>query len=430
MNVPEWFIKSRLMQAEIQSYDPVKGTVTVADIGGSGIEPINGLELCYPGFSASYTKSFRSSWIRYAPQVGDIVLVAFDNKSEPRIVAHAPYQSLISKVGATAQIQEANNNAETRKRFPYGDFCVLQPGEWDMRSSGGAYVKGSNAGELLLSGGPTVTLRFNKSNNDARTEGGLWVINSQGSQIRLGDVKRVIPTLDPSSLFVEQDMSVLDVTAGKEFWVRMTSPNASGVPALISDFQMGAVRDPLLGSPVISPTGAIARKRSVVYQTGSTAAAPIPVHTENVDLLGSKYTEYGPSASLDLVVAPATSFVATHLSTTLNTGAQTVNSTGAITQSASGAISQTAGGAMTLTAAAIQATAATINLGAAPSPAVLFTPFAAAMAALCTAAASSFGALAGTALPDDRAAYVALASAFSTLAGALATMPTVVVKVE
>jgi hypothetical protein len=72
------------------------------------------------------------------PQLGDVVLVGFDTNSTVRILGYdtISYQLL-------ADLQDEENIT----------FFELQPGEFDKKSSGGAYIKGDRLGGLFLAGG-------------------------------------------------------------------------------------------------------------------------------------------------------------------------------------------------------------------------------------------------------------------------------------
>jgi hypothetical protein len=72
------------------------------------------------------------------PQLGDVVLVGFDSNSDARILGYdAISYELLTK------LQEEENIT----------FFDLQPGEFDSKSSGNAYIKGDRLGVLLLAGG-------------------------------------------------------------------------------------------------------------------------------------------------------------------------------------------------------------------------------------------------------------------------------------
>lgn len=437
VEAPEWFLKSRLMQGEVTAYDPENGTVTVVDIDNRADGPICGLELPCP-FSLSTYLGFKSAWQRFAPSIGDIALVAYDTRSEPRIVAFVPYQALNRAHGAQAQMRKLARDDRAKKKFPYGDFQALRSGEWDMRSSGGAYIYGSAEGQLLLSGGPTTYLRMEgKDLNEVRSEGGLWVLNSQGSQVRIGDVKRLVPSpTDPTKAIAESDMSLLDPTAFKEFKVHIENP-ALPLPLWIADYQLGAVRDSV-GAPIFATTGGLARRRTVIYTPTSTAAAPVPVFSETVDATGSVSREF--LGSTEVTLAPSANLLETYLTSTHNAGAVTVNATaGALALSSSGATTITSGGATTVTAGGTATIAApamvmdALNIQAgstATSPTVRFDMFLTAMETYLGVCAQAFTSLAAQALPIDQPFLAELAVAAGALAAALPGMATVKLKVE
>src|SRR5687768_5445567 len=170
----EWDLRNRVQIGQVVDVDTRRGTITVLVEGlRSRAERV---PIPLVGFSIN---GHRSSWIRYMPQVRDHVLVAYGHKNEPRIIGMTGQSGVYEEV--------ADFKTKEPRRFPTGDFVSLAQGEWDLRSSGGAYVYGNKDGALLLSAGPTVLTRLDKKNNEARSEAGLWEIGGAGSFVRIGD---------------------------------------------------------------------------------------------------------------------------------------------------------------------------------------------------------------------------------------------------
>lgn len=274
----EWFLKCRVAIGQIRSVNEDKGTVNVTLLDDLKT-PEEGLELPLPGFSIH---GYESSWIRYMPQTFDLVYIAWSVKNEARIIGTAMIP------GEYAEVAEMDENAD----FPHADFVKLRQGEWDLRSSGGAYIRGTRDGHLVLSAGPEVQMRLSKSATECRSEAGLWVKNSLGSFQRIGDVKRLLLPTD----FAETDVSSLDPLATKESWLHLeTPPEVAGQSAtLLYDEKSGAVRN---SSGVPGTLVGQLRHEKTVYALGATATAPTTSYTEQIDALGNKSTTHAATAT-------------------------------------------------------------------------------------------------------------------------------------
>lgn len=136
----------------------------------------------------------RASWMRYMPQVGDYVKVAFGPDHRPEAIATATWGDLPSERGPLGQLGGYAQYSRARDRSEPGleTFYRLRQGEWDMRSSGNAYVRGGRFGTLTLAGGnQQILLRKEQEELNARV--GLLKVESSGTCYRLGDVKRQLP---------------------------------------------------------------------------------------------------------------------------------------------------------------------------------------------------------------------------------------------
>lgn len=427
MDTQDWFVKSRphLGQIVAGSIDSAKGTCSVITLDGYGTQPYENLELPTIACSISRIKGFGSSWIRYMPQDNDFVLLAFGPNSEPRIVGYASFPSREGAPGYNEQI--TTMKAQRASEVPYADLTELKNGELDMRSSGGAYLHLSNRGSLLLSGGPRVNLRLNKSRNETRGESGLWVLGSGGSFIRCGDVKRK-PT--PAN-YVEIQTDLTSST--KEAWTHIES-----LPGLwVYDEKAGAVYD-ALALPEVSTYGLPLRHKRTIWTTGSNSLAATAAWTSHTDLAGNQETLFGATATNATVTGPALNAdlsCATLRTTT--TGTTTLSSTGAFVAASGATMHLDAVGAMNVAGeasvsisspAATTMTAGTVATIAAPSVCIgagatermiRGDSFVAALQAFLTLSATQYEALAAGAFGDDATYFTTLAAAAGTLAGAL-----------
>ena len=280
-----WQFFSRCYIAQVDKVNTKTGVIDVIFLDGLNTKR-DSLEM--PKFAFSM-QSFGSSWFRMIPQVGDVVYVVFGPHGEARVLLGASMEGMYAEY--------AKQTVDAPATVPVGDFGSMSPGEWDLRSSGGAYIYGDKYGSLLLSGGPTSQLRFNKRNNDVRGESGLWVHGSQGSYLRLGDVKRTLVT----NPFRETDVSLIDPTAVKEFWLHIENPSL-GVKTQVVDLQEGTCRNSL-GVPYTSflYTGLPQplRHRHKIWDLGTTNLSPIPTaaYSNQIDTLGNQEVAYGDATT-------------------------------------------------------------------------------------------------------------------------------------
>jgi hypothetical protein len=133
----------------------------------------------------------RSSWMRYMPQVGDFVKVAFGPDNRPEAVGAATWGDLPSERGPQGQLGGYAQVSRARDRGEAGlsTFYRLAQGEWDMRSSGNAYIRGGQFGTLYLAGG-SQQLLLKKEQEEVDGRMGLLRLDSTGAKLRFGDVKR------------------------------------------------------------------------------------------------------------------------------------------------------------------------------------------------------------------------------------------------
>lgn len=420
----EWQFKNRVYTGQITAVHAATGTCSVILVDGLGIKE-DKLELPLAGISI---QGHKSAWIRFMPQKNDCVSVEFGPRGDARIIGY------VTQAGEMAEI--VAQKTKSKSQFPYGDFRELRGGEWDMRSSGGAYLYGSRDGALLLSAGPTVQSRFNKGENDARHEAGLIVDSSTGSFVKFGDVKRRLLPTD----FKEYDVSspialaqlVTDPIRGpiatilatpialdaatKEHWVHLES--AGLIPEWLADEQFGACRDGL-GIPYTGPLGLPLRHRKKIYGSGSTSALSTEVFSSETDVLGNVQISNGPLATtVEAALGALTSVdVSTGIDITLSAG---VNAE----------LSGTASAKLTSDLLA-QINAAFVYHGdieaAAFNPIIKGTELVVVLSTLLGVAAAQFTVLAGieTPITPKGAAYTALAAACTAAALALpATLST------
>lgn len=190
---------NRTITAQITEVNPETGVVKVRPLGMhqelQATIPLGGLSI----------NGFKSSWSRYMPQRLDFVKISYGPLAQCEIVGAATYGeeadptstdgrsgSRVPFVGGYSTIQKKANNGLDG----LSDFVQLKPGEWDMRSSGGAYLRGRDNGTLTLTGGALVRLDLSKNRDEIVSRAKLNVLSGDGSELRIGTVKRLVPGVD------------------------------------------------------------------------------------------------------------------------------------------------------------------------------------------------------------------------------------------
>lgn len=422
MKTPEWQLLNRTYIAEIVAVDPVNGTVDVVFLDNFISKKtklqIPSLYISVQGTldeNKKLTNAFRSSWDRHMPAENDLVLVEFGPANAPRIVGYASLPDRYQTVVADKRVNTS--------KYPR-ELVDLQPGEFDKRSSGGAYLYGDRFGNLLMAGGVS-QVRINKREDEIRTESGLWETRSAGSYFRLGNPKRLL-----TGTAKETDFSVLDPTAPKEAFLHIQEP-ASGI--WLVDDQWGTVRSGL-GVPQLSDQGLPLRRRSRVYLPGALVDSSSVVAQETtVDTAGNTEVNFNDTTvAVDVNGGIATNFGVSGLS--LDASFTTASISGSTTATVESAGAATLSGDVLVqmiseTAARIQALL--ITLGdptlAVSNPAVhgtvlvaqVLTPLLVGLTTLCTTMIP----LEGGPITPKGAAWTALQSSIAAIVASLAIPP-------
>jgi hypothetical protein len=159
-------------RATVTSVDPDNGVVTIEMESTPGTR--TGVTIPLHFFSWDPGNPLNAAWMRYMPQNGDMVKVVFDTNSTVRIVGY--------DVPSYADVNAASKSSN------FG-WTTLQPGEWDMKSIGDAFIKGDLTGRLYLAGG-TQSVAINKRSREIDITTNTLKHLSSGSLFRDGIVKR------------------------------------------------------------------------------------------------------------------------------------------------------------------------------------------------------------------------------------------------
>lgn len=339
---------SRVIVGQIKSVTPEEGLVTVEC---ASTQQAFRLAIPMAGFSPQL---MTSSWQRYMPQRFDFVRIAFEPDNTPMIIGYHPFDEspggVAPRQGAYAGLarygKDNPNNVGSI-------FRTLQEGEWDMRSSGGAYILGTRSGTLNLRAGGAASIRLSKSAKETVNQGLLFRSEQDGVKVRWGEVRREIPPGGAEVNLVEPTTGAPlapnpgAVAGGANNTFREFSIDVGYVPAVAAprlryyDFAAGTpttalgapelvlpdvTAGPTQGTPVL-PAPLRARARYF----GASGIEPALLRTE-VDHLGNVQVAQAPTATTGINVVGPRVFIGT------NAGNATVAALGSVFLGSEGAL--------------------------------------------------------------------------------------------
>jgi hypothetical protein len=379
---------SRIHRARVTDVHVDKGTVDV-DFEDTPYRtevdfPLLGLSMP-PKMSESDSNGGRSSWGRYIPQEGDVLIIGFTSNATPYAIGYSAvfYEGFNAKDIA----------AESRGGIGWGLTSAkrMKPGDWDFKSArrSGLYL----GDKARLYSGPHSIL-VNKSTGDITTKSDL-IYDQYGSssESRRGSARRKIIPVDPS----ETSIYNLTLQVAQE----STDVVYSGFPKLeLTRRSMGDVVDESIFQVMPSTLGGtvIRMLKSVKDPTGF-----IDLYAEKVDDLGN-YGVEAPTALMFQWLTPASTWSITNTATTITSTANFGVTSPTITL--------TAATSMILDSISIQ-----LGGAVAVEPLVKGTTFKTALSAFLTAVQSATSAV-GSA-PQNAAALTAIGVAAVGLKSAL-----------
>lgn len=250
---------NRVLVGQIRGVNPQNGTIDV-------FIPSTGQKLkMVMAVTGLSVHSFRSAWQRFMPDIGDFVKVGFGPDARPQCLGMAAWGHEESVGGATGRTGASGYHvggyarlSKLRKDNVAGlrEWSELKPGEWDFRSSGGAYIKGARSGTLLMRTGCTKR-EFDKDRNEIRDRAGMWELEEGGSRMRFGDIKRRLSSGDFNDTKVDD--------SGKEWDVQVIHKNSAVTQKTYWTSRIGDVRDDD-GNVENGPHGEALRVKQVVFE--------------------------------------------------------------------------------------------------------------------------------------------------------------------
>lgn len=189
---------SGIHRAKVTDVHIQKGTVSVEfeslpyvrDV----VIPLLGLSLPSPASATDTTYQLKTSWGRYIPQVGDIILVGFDTNGECYSIGyHAVFYE---------RFKQIDDEREPRGGIGWdeGSGKKLAPGDWDFKSSRNSSLYLGD--KVKLASGPHSIL-IDKPNGRISTTSSLIQENyGSGGQIRRGGASRTLTPVSPTETYL------------------------------------------------------------------------------------------------------------------------------------------------------------------------------------------------------------------------------------
>lgn len=288
-----------------------------------------------------------SSWGRYIPQVGDMLLVGFSSSGEAFALGYyAIYY---------AGFDQKDEARKEKGGIGWGSASdrKLKPGDWDFKSSRGGVLY---LGDRARIGSGSSTIELSKSDNSITTTTNLNRSRyGMASETRQGDVKRVVLPTDTSESYVASGLNPLLNAQESLDVVRVGSIN----PAFLLTGQelvrqsIGEVIDDDSPAPMLMTSALGSYVRS--YIGVKDASGTLRVYESKVDMLGN-YEVSATTATQFQWTTPLAAWDITNLSTSITCVAS-------FDVTATESVSFTAGTSFDVTAPEVSFDAGAVNLG-------------------------------------------------------------------
>jgi hypothetical protein len=427
---------SAIHRGRVKAVHIDKGTVEVVFDGF-----LYSREVTFPLLGLSYppkksdddtTSVQATSWGRYIPQEGDMILIGFSTTGDPFALGYSAifYEGFKYQDDVNAATGGIGWGEAAGKR--------LQPGDWDFKSANGCFLYMGD--KVKVSSGPH-SIYIDQTMGDITTTSGL-VQDSYGeaSTRRKGDARRYkIPT-DAAETYI---FSIIPANAGKtaqESYDAVCYSLAGGIPIEMSRIHQGEVIDDLTVTPMVPALNPSLKPLVLMVGTGVRMLHSVKdplgqtdFYVSAIDDLGN-YGVSAPTAVGFQWMTPAATWQIDNLNTIHNstgtysltspaitlTGTASITLTGpAITVSGSTSIAMTAPTISALGTVVLGATGGLPLVKATPALLAAWSTYFAAAAAAWTAAAVVIGPSGGTASAAATALAGLLASSATTTTTAM-----------
>jgi len=204
---PRWFGNyDRVLLATITGVDASQGTVQIEFVDQFGARD----DVPFPIIAMSH-----DAWMRFVPQVHDVVQVGIRGDEQAVIIGWFPY-------AYRQRIENFDKNEKAMDGINPEMMQKLEPGEFDLRAKGGGYLRMKNSGDVLLMGssGNRLSL-FGQENynelvqNSAKiTDGFSWIRFGKPYRLFPNSSEREQPTFGDgqpgTSSLIERDTRLVD----------------------------------------------------------------------------------------------------------------------------------------------------------------------------------------------------------------------------
>lgn len=348
----------RLHLGQIKTLNEEFGTLNVWVFD---IQDFVTVEIPMPAMSVQRTSS---SWFRYMPEPNSFVYIGYDLQNQPVCMGYAllgndpsatasssnspttgasPNQAkYVPHIGGYKRLalaKQASDRGQTEpaastssNQIPIGlrDFVPLKSGEWDIRSKGGAYIRGSRFGQLTLACASDY-IQIDKQRDEIVSRAGLYKFSNRGNltsngisldptnpiddtQARIGNVKRQLLPTDSND--------AVPSGAGREWLLHVDQPLGVASTGFVYDERIGDIWSdgPV---PIVDPLTRIKKELSV---------GPVTVFKFTVDALGNITVDNGPgTVTLNVTGGPGTTLATTMANTNITSEIATTIKSGGVT---------------------------------------------------------------------------------------------------
>jgi len=229
---------SRIVRGKLTSVDNSIGKCQVNTLEIYGTRDVTIPPLWFSG------QGRKTAWGRYMPFGNEDVHVAYRNDDTAVILGYDIKNSGEQPDEGYAFLKQLADEGKAG----YAVFRELKPGEFDYKSSGDAYIHGSDQGTLYLAGGQAF-IKLDKQSYRLESKAAEYHYSSESAQMRFGTVFRKENVTDQSETPTSSGLY-------KEYLVDVNFPSPAGTPGIQSraKLHMGDILDST-NTPEDGPSG-------------------------------------------------------------------------------------------------------------------------------------------------------------------------------
>lgn len=239
--------------------------------------PLLGLSVPLGGDGYSDWKS--SSWGRYIPHVGDVLLIAFEYNNSAFALGYysVDYREM--------KLRDADSVKNGEGGISWGDAShkELKSGDWDFKSSNGSYLTLSDRARI---GSNNCSVTMDSNNASVSISTNTLVLEPGNVRVLSGTVKRKLLPIDFEESIVPSGRGD---TNSQEHTVSVNWPNSPATESPLAFHSIGDVTEEKAGVNMlkVSSLGNPVRKHEYFTDRSGT----IKVHEETIDSFGNYLME-------------------------------------------------------------------------------------------------------------------------------------------